>query len=217
MRRIRWLLLGLLLAWTLPASAQLPVEEVGWNLALNGVQASEALFQSAQWVIDLLPLEAWDAIEGAMEDLALLRELALQAQLIGMDIDSVIAQLNALFNLDLAPTTSFEFRERVGEINRRIYEVYGYAMRVQTLINSVVRTVDHILGLVEIMRELIGKLSVEQNIGQQLAKLKQIQAEHQTVMTAFVHAQSTQALAPGVLQQGIQNITDAMMEGHPSW
>jgi hypothetical protein len=217
MRRTSLLLALFVLGSARLAVAQLPVQEVGTNLAFNGVQAAEAVFQSAQWVIDLLPLEAWDAIEGAAEDLALLQELAAQAALIGMDIDSVIFQLNALFNLDLAPTTSFEFRERVGEINRRIWEVYGYAMRVQTLINTVVRTVDHILGLIEIMRELIGKLSVEQNLGQQLAKLKQIQAEHQAVMTAFVHAQSTQALAPGVLQQGIQNITDAMMEDHPRW
>jgi hypothetical protein len=199
------------------ASAQLPVQEVGTNLAFNGVQAAEAVFQSAEWVTDLLPLEVWDMIDGAAEDLALLQELAAQAQLIGMDLDSIIAQLNTLFNLDLAPTTSFEFRERVVEINRRIWEVYGYAMRVQSLINTVVRTVDHIIGLIDIVRELIGTLSVEQTIAQQLAKLKQIQAEHQAVMTAFVHAQSTQALAPGVLHQGLRNIVDEMMSDHPSW
>jgi hypothetical protein len=216
MRRIRWLLLGLLLAWTLPASAQLPVIDAA-NLSQNTISATNLVINTAQWLIDLLPLEAYTVIEAMGEDLALLQELALQAQLIGMDIASIQAQLDALFGLESAPVTSFEWQERVTEINQRIWMVYGYAMRTQTLINTVVRTVEHILGLIEIVAELLGTLSVQQNISQQLAKLHQLQAESNVVTAAFAHAKSTEALAPGVLIQGIRNINDEMMSDHPRW
>ena len=216
MRWIRWLLLGLILAWTLPASAQLPVIDAA-NLTQNTTSATNLVINTIQWLIDLLPLEAYSVIEAMAEDLALLQELAAQAELIGMDIASIQAQLDALFGLESAPVTSFEWRERAAAIRMRIWEVYGYAMRTQTLINTVVRTVEHIFGLIEIVAELLGTLSVQQNISQQLAKLHQLQAESNVVTAAFAHAKSTEALAPGVLQQGIQNITDAMMEGHPSW
>jgi hypothetical protein len=81
----------------------------------------------------------------------------------------------------------------------------------------VVRTVDHILGFIAQVAGLLGKLSIEQTISQQLGKLHQLHAEANVQMSAFQHAQSTEALAPGVLQQGIQNITDAMMADHPRW
>jgi hypothetical protein len=90
-------------------------------------------------------------------------------------------------------------------------------MRTQTLINTAIRTVEHIMALIETVAGLLGKLSVQQNLHQQIGKLHQLQAEANLVTTALAHAQSTEALVPGVLTQGLYNITDAMMEDHPRW
>ena len=194
----------------------LPVYDAANHLQ-NTISAFEAIFQSAQWVIDMAPLESYEISEAYAEDLALLQELAGEAAAIGIDLASVQAQLDGLFNLDTAPLTSFEFRARVGEINWRIWQVYGYAMRTQTLIATAVRTVEHIMALIETVAGLLGKLSVQQNLHQQMGKLHQIQAEGNLITTALAHAQSTEALAPGVLYQGLQNIVDEMMVDHPRW
>jgi hypothetical protein len=200
----------------LPGGPGMPVYDAANHLQ-NFISAVEAVFQSAQWVIDMTPLESFEIAEAYAEDLALLAELAAEAAAIGMDLASIQAQLQGLFGLDAAPTTSFEFRQRVGEINLRIWQVYGYAMRTQVLINTLVRTVEHIMGLIETVAELLGKLSVQQNLHQQIGKLHQLQAEANLVTTALAHAQSTEALAPGVLYQGLQNIVDEMMSDHPRW
>jgi hypothetical protein len=200
----------------LPGGEGLPVYDAANHLQ-NTISAFEAVFQSAQWVIDLMPLESFEIAEAYAEDLAILQELAAEAAIIGIDLASINAQLNSLFGLETAPTTSFEFRVRVGEINRRIWEVYGYAMRTQTLINTAVRTVEHIMALIETVAGLLGKLSVQQNLHQQIGKLHQLQAETNVVTTALAHAQSTEALAGPVLQQGLVNIIEAMMEDHPRW
>ena len=219
MRRISVLIgvLALCLDYASLVTAQLPVEEIGYNLALNNVQAAEAVFQTGQWILDMAPLEAWGVVEMAQDDLNILRELVAEAQLIGMEIASVQAQLNGLFGLETAPITSFGFRERVGEINWRLWEVYGYSMRVQTLITTIVRTVEHIIGFVEQVAELLGKLGVEQTLSQQLAKLHQLESEGNAARAAYQFAQSTHAIAPGVLHQGLRNIIDEMMSDHPSW
>jgi hypothetical protein len=216
MRRISVLIGLMVLGLSGVAAAQLPVIDAA-NLTQNTISAVEAIFQSAQWVIDLTPLESYEIAEAYAEDLAVLQELAGEAQAIGIDLASVQAQLDGLFSLEAAPTTSFEFRERVGEINYRIWQVYGYAMRTQTLINTAVRTVEHIMGLIETVAELLGTLSVQQNLHQQIGKLHQLQAEANVVTTALAHAQSTEGLVPGVLYQGMQNIVDEMMSDHPRW
>jgi hypothetical protein len=217
MRRINTLIGVIVLGLAGVAGAQLPVAEVGQNLTYNGIQAAEAVFQTAQWILDLAPLESFEFSDAFMEDLATLQELASEAAQIGMDLESLQAQIDALFGFDGAPRTSFEFRRRVGEINLRLLQVYGYAMRTQTLINTTVRTVEHITGFIAQVAGLLGKLSVEQTLSQQLGKLHQLHAEANVQMSAFQHAKSTEALAPGVLYQGMQNILDAMMEDHPRW
>jgi hypothetical protein len=217
MRRISVLIGVIVLGLAGVARAQLPVAEAGQNLTYNGVQAAEAVFQTAQWILDLAPLESFEFSDAFMEDLATLQELAREAQQIGLDLASLQAQIDALFGLDAAPMTSFEYRQRVADINRRILQVYGYAMRTQTLINTTIRTVEHITGFIAQVAALLGKLSVEQTLSQQLGKLHQLHAEANVQMSAFQHAQSTDALVPGVLIQGIQNITDAMMADHPRW
>jgi hypothetical protein len=194
----------------------MPVYDAANHLQ-NTISAVEAIFQSAQWVIDMTPLESFEIAEAYAEDLALLQELAAEASAVGLDLASVQASLSGLLSLETAPTTSFEFRERVTEMNLRLHQVYGYAMRTQTLINTAVRTVEHIMALIETVAGLLGKLSVRQNLHQQIGKLHQLQAEANLVTTALAHAQSTEALVPGVLTQGLYNITDAMMADHPRW
>jgi hypothetical protein len=217
MRRISLLAVVIVLSCSGLAGAQLPVVEVGQNLTYNGIQAAEAVFQTAQWILDMAPLEHYIFPEGAAEDLAQVAALAEEAEAVSFGLSSTHAQLTALFDPESAPMTSFEFRERVTAINRTLFLVYSYAMRTQSLILTAMRTVEHILGFMEIVVELTGKLSAQQTLAQQLGKLQQLQVEANIQRSAFERARSLEGVTPGVLQQGVHNIVDAMMEDHPRW
>jgi hypothetical protein len=217
MRRISVLIGVIVLGLAGVARAQLPVAEVGQNLTYNGIQAAETVFQTAQWILDLAPLEDYIFPEGAAEDLAQLSALAEEAEAVSFGLSSTQAQLTALFSLESAPTTSYEFRERVTEINRTLFQTYSYAMRTQSLLLTTIHTVEHILGFIEIVAGLTGKLSAQQTLAQQLGKLQQLHAEANVQRSAFERAKSLEGVTPGVLQQGIYHITDAMMEDHPRW
>jgi hypothetical protein len=225
MRRIN--LFAILTVLSLPAavSAQLglipgagtPVREVGQNLVLNGIQAAEAVFQSAEWILDLTALEGFLFPAAAAENLAQLTALVEQAESLSWGWSNNQALLNELFNPEGAPATSFEFRERVTAINRTLFETYGYATDTQNLLLTAIRTVEHIFGFIETVSGLEGKLSVQQTLAQQLGKLHQLHTEANVQRSAFERAKSLEGVTPGVLQQGIYNITDEMMRDHPRW
>jgi conjugal transfer/entry exclusion protein len=217
MRRISVLISAMVLSYASISTAQLAVQEVGQNLTYNLIQSVEAVFQTAQWVLDLAPLENYIFPEGAAEDLARIAALAEEAQALSFDLSSLQSQLNTLFDPDSAPTTSYEFRERVTAINRTLFQTYSYAMRTQSLVLTAVNTVEHILGFIEIVAELTGKLSTSQLLSQQIGKLQQLQAEANVQRSAFERARSLEGITPVVLDQGIQNIIDQMMEDHPRW
>jgi hypothetical protein len=217
MPRISILACLLVLSLTGLATAQILVIEVGKNLAFNGVQAAEAVFQSAEWILDLTPLEGFIFAGCAEGDLSLMRTLAEQAASLSFGWSNNRALLDSLFAPERAPTTSFEFRERVTAINGTLYETYGYATDTQNLLLTAICTVEQILGFIETVSGLEGKLSVQQNLSQQLGKLHQLQTEGNLQRSAFERAKSLEGVTPGVLQQGIYNITDEMMRDHPRW
>jgi hypothetical protein len=217
MRRISLLTGLMVLSVAGMARAQLPVQEVGQNLIYNTIQAAEAVFQTAEWVLDLAPLEDYLFPEGAADDLAQLSALVEEAEAVSFGVSSTQAQLESLFSLESAPTTSYEFRQRVTEITQALFNTYSYAMRTQSLLLTAMRTVEHILGFIEIVSGLEGKLSSQQLLAQQLGKLQQLHTEANIQRSAFERARSLEGVTPGVLYQGMQNIVDAMMEDHPRW
>lgn len=197
------------------AIAQLPVIDHA-NLVQNTISAVQAVAIVANQIIELTALPAF-AVELAelSEDLAAVEGFVLEAQALGWELQSLQAQIIPLFSLEGAPTTSWEYRQRTQEISRAIFQAYSYAMRTQTLIRSLLRTVRHITSILGQVSEAIGNLTVSQTLGQSQAKLEQLLTESNLQRAAYERAQSLEGAAPGVLLQGIQNINDAIMEGHP--
>src|SRR5215813_4607034 len=140
MRRISVLVGVIVLGLSGIAAAQLAVQEVGQNLTYNGIQAAEAVFQTAEWILDLTALEEYIFPEGAAEDLEQLVGLAEEAEELSFDLGSLEALLTSLFDPESAPSTSFEYRQRVIDINQTLYQTYRYAMRTQSLIATTLRT-----------------------------------------------------------------------------
>lgn len=217
MRRISLLMTVLVLSLSGLATAQLPVQEVGENLILNGIQSAEAIFQSAEWVLDLAPLGEYVFPGCGEEGLGQVAALAEEAEALGFGWSSTSALLSRLFDPAGAPRTSFEFRERVIEINNTLYQADSYAAKTQSLLLTAICTVEQVLGLIETVSGLEGKLSVQQTLSQQLGKLQQLKTEGNVQRSAFERARSLEGLTPVVLQQGMYNVLEEMMLDHPRW
>jgi hypothetical protein len=213
-------LLLLLSLWIVPppSEAILGVGDAVYDAAVHVESITTALMTSAtvaNQVIDLKPLGAIALAEGYGEDMQRLAELVQQAEGLAFDVASVQAQINALLALESAPLTSVEYAARMAELRRVVSVSYGYAIRTQTLITSVVRTIDHAIAVVEAIGGVIGTLQSGQTIAQATSKLVQLESELKVQTTAFQRAQSVEAMAEPLIEQSIKNIHEAVWAKEP--
>ena len=73
-----------------------------------------------------------------------------QIEVLDNDIQSLQRQITALFDLETAPASTSALRERLAEIRRLRWQCYSYAMRLQTLIKTALRTIQHLVTLVNL-------------------------------------------------------------------
>src|SRR5262245_51770245 len=144
----------------------------------TAIQTTETAINTAEiianQVLDLTAHEAWRLGAGTwVADLQQIQALVLQAEGLAWDVARLNAQITSLFGLESAPMTSLEFRERQAEIRGYLYQSWSYAMRTQTLIQTLLATVEHILGIYESLTGLIGNKQGLQSLGQYQAKASQ--------------------------------------------
>ena len=121
--------------------------ETAFQTTATAINTAEII---ANQVLDLTALEAWALDAGTWAaDLQQIQALVLQAEGLAWDVESLDAQITALFGLEGAPMTSLEFRDRQQEIRHYMYLSWSYAMRTQTLVQTLLSTVDHLLGIYE--------------------------------------------------------------------
>jgi conjugal transfer/entry exclusion protein len=185
--------------------------------AQTTITAIEAVFQSAEWVLELTTLDDIAVSGGIAEDMALLGQLVEQAEGLSYDIGSVQAQLESLFNLDTAPDTRDGLTERLAEIKRQKYLAYSYAARVQTLMRTALRTVEHLQGLLDTLGAIVGNLSGNQTIGQFQAVSGKHLANLDVQMASFQRAQTVDKLSEALILESITKIQARRMEDWPTW
>jgi conjugal transfer/entry exclusion protein len=223
MRHWKGITLSLMLIgalWHTPVAAQfplfpgagMPVYDAANHLQ-NTITAVQAVLIVANQIIELTALEGLVLDGSFSSDLAALNALVSEAQ--GFDVGSVNATILPLFALETAPMTTFEYHNRQVAINQALFESYGFAMRTQTLIMTALRTVEHILGILEQVGGAIGNLTISQSMGQAQTKLQQLLVESNVQRSAFERAKSLEGAMPGVLMQGLMNINNAMLADHP--
>ena len=143
--------LGWLLGWCALARAQgIPVYD-NTNFLQNLVTAAQSTLTAiataetaANTILDLTPLDEIITASGIIEDLAALAEIMAQVDVLSTDIASLQAQVAVLFGLDTAPASTSELQVRLREIRRLRSEAYIYAMRLQTLMRTAIRTIEHL-------------------------------------------------------------------------
>ena len=215
------LLVGLCFAGQ--AEAQLPVIDLG-NLAQNTLTAIESVLTTIQTILieanqilELIPLDDIAVSGGIAEDMALLGQLVEQAEGLSYDIGSLQAQLESLFNLDTAPDTRDGLTARLAEIKRQKYLAYSYAARVQTLMRTALRTVDHLQGLLDTLSDLIGNMQANQTHAQLTTVASKHLANLDVQIASFQRAQTVDKLSEALILESITKIQARRIEDWPSF
>ena len=205
------------------AEAQLPVIDLG-NLAQNTITAIEsvlttiqAILIEANQILELTPLDDIAVAGGIAEDMALLGQLVEQAEGLSYDIGSIQGQLDSLFNLDTAPDTRDGLTARLAEIKRQKYLAYSYAARVQTLMRTALRTVDHLQGLLDTLGASVGNMGGNQTVGQFHAVSSKHLANLDVQIASFQRAQTVDKLSDALIIESITKIQARRIEDWPSF
>ena len=123
-RPIRWSL-ALLLSWCALAQAQgIPVYD-NTNFLQNLITSAQSTLtaiatgqSAANSILDLTPLDEIAILHGLWEDVQELAAIMGQVEVLSSDVQSLQAQLAALFDLDTAPASNSALQERLAEIRR---------------------------------------------------------------------------------------------------
>ena len=203
--------------------AQLAVVDVA-NLGQNTITAIEsvlttiqAILIEANQILELTPLDDIAVAGGIAEDMALLGQLVEQAEGLSYDLGSLQAQLDSLFNLDTAPETRDGLTERLAEIKRQKYLAYSYAARVQTLMRTALRTVEHLQGLLDTLGAIVGNMGGNQTVGQFHAVSSKHLANLDVQMASFQRAQTVDKLSEALIIESITKIQARRIEDWPSF
>jgi P-type conjugative transfer protein TrbJ len=215
---------GLVLAlWFLPksSSAQLLVYDPA-NWGENVITAAESVLTTIQTILieinqitDLTPLDDIAVAAGIAGDMALLGQLVTEAQGLSYDLGSLQAQINGLFSLDTAPDTRDGLTERLALIKATKYECYTYAAKTQTLLQTALRTVDHLQGLLDTLGAIIGNMQGNQTIGQLQTTAAKHLANLDVQLAAFQRAETVDKLSEALILESVQKIQAKRMEDWP--
>jgi conjugal transfer/entry exclusion protein len=196
-------------------AAAIPVVEVGAQLVQSTITAVQSVIQVANQVLELTPLDDM-VLDGAwVEDMRQLEEVVAMGSHLAWDLASLDAQITALFALEAAPTTAEGLNAHMAEIRGVIVQSYSYAMRTQVLIQTALRTVGHLLALVDRVLVFIGNMQANQTLTEQHGKLAQLLTEQKVTTTALQRAQSVEALQTPVIIESLRRINEARMADHP--
>ena len=205
-------------SWATPAAcASLGIGDLVFD-PTNWVQTSMTAIQTtltaintaeiiANQVLDLTGLEAWALDAGAWAaDLQQIQALVLEAQGLAWDVESLNAQITALFGLEGAPGTSLEFRDGSKKSGSICISVGAMrCARKRSCGRCSPRSITSSAST-DILRGIIGNKQGLQSIGQYQAKATQILAELDLHTAAMHRAQSVQGINDPLILQSIQHI-----------
>ena len=224
MTRRTWvpgILVAVLLSSPWDTQSQIPVIDLT-NLSQNTISAVQSVLTTIQTVLieinqilDLTPLDDIAVAQGIAEDMELLGQLLEQAEGLSYDVGLLETQIASLFDLDTAPDTRDGLTERMAEIKRVKFQCYRYAAKVQTLLATASRTIEHLTGLLETVGALIGNMQANQTHAQFQSVLGKHATNMQVQQAAFQRAQTVDKLSEALIIESINRIQARRMEDWP--
>jgi conjugal transfer/entry exclusion protein len=225
MKRLSLLVLVLLVAWAVPAQAQFAAvvydpTNFGANIVTSAqsvITAVHAVMSVANQVLELTPVD--EIIVGGQiaEDLALLGEIISNAELVWYDLQSLESQITVLFGLEHAPDTRAGLDARLLEIKQFYYRTLSYAMRTQTLVMTMFRTIEHVTRLIDSIGAFVGHMQANQTLVQVNTTVSKTLAVMEVQQAAWQRADTVQRLSEGVTLASLDKIALKRLEDHPRY
>ena len=199
----------------IPADTFISPDKVFWHLDIPADQEYDFNLDEANQILELTPLDDVMVAGGIAEDMELLGQLLEQAEGLSYDVGALETQIASLFALDTAPDTRDGLTERMAEIKRVKFQSYRYAAKVQTLLSTAARTIEHLTGLLDTVGALIGNMQANQTHAQFQSVLGKHMANLEVQQAAFQRAQTVDKLSEAVIIESINRIQARRMEDWP--
>jgi nanoRNase/pAp phosphatase (c-di-AMP/oligoRNAs hydrolase) len=150
-----------------------------------------------------------------MQDMALLHETLETGRALFDDIGSLNRQIHVLFHLDNTPTSTTELQALLREAGQIAREVYLYAMRTQTLMMTLQRTLAHFAKLMAQLSILVGNKQGHQVAMQAHADLSRTLKMLEMQTASFHRAQSVQKSMEPITMEALYRIQEQLMADWP--
>jgi conjugal transfer/entry exclusion protein len=207
--------LGLLLLGPATVQAQgVPVYDNA-NFIQNVITAVQAVLIVANQLLELTGLGEivlGDDLSSELDQFAAIQE---EAGGLLADIANIQLQITALFELDGAPKSSSELRKRMAEIRRLVFKAYVDAIRTQSLMQSTVSALRHLVRLIEAVGDLVGNQQGNQTLIQLETRLTVELQKLKTQTAAFHKAQGFDRLEEPLVVESLELIGIEIMVDHP--
>jgi conjugal transfer/entry exclusion protein len=194
------------------------------DVAQNTITAIESVLTTietvlieANQVLDLTRLGGITTAGGIAQDMALLGQLVTQAQGLSYDISSLQAQIASLFDLTTAPNTRPALTARLAQIQAVKFQCYSYAARVQTLLQTAIRTVNHLQDLLDTLGHLVGNMQGNQAHAQVTTVASKHLANLDVQIAAFHRAETVDKLSEALILESITRIQARRVADWPSF
>jgi len=219
MRRCQ-VLLALPLLWLLslplPARAQVGAALVydPANWVANMAQVVQTVLIVANQILDLTAL---GDIVVAADDMRELSAVIEDAYALKTDFTQLQFQVTALFDLQTAPDTRAGLDARLAEIKTLMYETRAYGIKVQSLMWTVQRTIEHINNLLTDLRGIVGNLSGQQTIAQMDTTVSKTLALMEVQNAAMQRSDTVDKLSEALVIESVNRINQKRIADWPTW
>src|SRR5262245_13167362 len=208
-------LLVLLLSLPLQARAQvaaLVYDPTNWTA--NMAQVAQSIIIVANQILDLTAL---GDIVIAADDVRELAEIIEAASQLRWDFTTLHTQVQVLFNLQTAPDTRAGLTARLADIKALMYESRVYAMRTQSLVWTIQRTIAHINSLVAKIEGFVGNLQGQQTIAQMDTTVSKTLALIEVQQAAFQRTDTVDKLSEALVIESVNRINRKRIADWPTW
>jgi hypothetical protein len=186
------------------------------NFIEGGIRITQNVVSLANQALELLPVDVVVIVDTISTDISTLSTIIQEGSQIGMDIASLHAQLNSLFDLQTAPVTASELAIRVNQIRLLIWQARAYAMRVNTLVMTFQNTLRHIDALIGTIATLAGNKQNLQVLNQKAASLVYVQTVQATGQAAYYQGELYDRQLQLLVEESNRRITEQMWRDYPT-
>jgi conjugal transfer/entry exclusion protein len=185
------------------------------NWTANVANLLQTILVVANQVTELTGLGEIVLDGGFGDDMDAIGAVASDAAAVMGDVRSLQAQITVLFDVTTLPTTPRELNTRYVSMMGAIRDARLYAVRTQSLVTTVQRTVGHIQQLASSIQGLLGNHQANQSLLQVQSTSSQVLATLQLQNASYQRADSLDKMMEDVLRSSLLEMRAHFLDGWP--